>query len=121
VAESPPAALARIEAEISVALTEPHDQLVHRIAVALVEVAAAERVARNGNGNSRGVSAPKLCTICRARVAADHRTICHSCRGHQRRERERLRKAHVAELRRVAAGERGERAREVLLGEREMF
>jgi hypothetical protein len=108
--------LAKLEAEIGTALIEHHDQLVHRIAVALVEIAVADHAARNGNGNG---TTPKLCTICRARLAAKARTVCESCRKREQREPERLRKAHVAELERVAAGERGERAQAILLGERQ--
>jgi hypothetical protein len=95
--------LVKLEAEISVALTEHHDAIVHQVAIALVTIAVQERAASNGNGN---VTAPKLCTICRVRLAADQRTICHTCRRRQRNERERLRDAHAAELERVAAGER---------------
>jgi hypothetical protein len=107
--------LAKLEAEISTAPTEHHDEVVHRIAIALVEIAVAEHAARNGNGH---VSTPKLCTICRARIAANHRTVCHSCRGRERRERERLRAAHINELQAAANGGRGDRARELVLGER---
>jgi hypothetical protein len=63
--------LVKLEAEISAALVEHHDQLVHRIAVALVEVAVQERAAKTGN---RRVAGPKLCSVCRVRLAADART-----------------------------------------------
>jgi hypothetical protein len=56
-------ALAKLEAEIGQVLDEHRDELVHRIATALVEIAVQERAARNGNGR---VNAPKLCSICRA-------------------------------------------------------
>jgi hypothetical protein len=109
------ATLVKLEAEISAALTQHHDQLVHQIAIALVEAAAAEHVARSGNGH---VNAPKLCAICKARLAADARTVCHSCRGRQRRERERLRREHIdAELAAAARGERGHRARAIVVGD----
>jgi hypothetical protein len=81
-------ALSNLEAEIGQALDERRDEIVHRIAVALVEIAVRERAAKNGNGR---VSGPKVCAICRARLAAHHRTVCHACGGRERRERERLR------------------------------
>jgi hypothetical protein len=108
--------LVKLEAEISAALDEHHDQLVHRIAVALVEVAVQERAAKTGN---RRVAGPKLCSVCRVRLAADARTVCHSCRGRERRARERLRGARAAELRAAANGERGQRAKELVLGDRD--
>jgi hypothetical protein len=115
VSSEPASALERVEHEISVALHAHHDELVHRIAVALVEIAVAERAARNGTG---GATAPKLCTICRARLAADHRTICHSCRGRERRARERLRRISHGELEAARNGARGARAQALATGER---
>jgi hypothetical protein len=109
-------ALHQLESEISEALRAHHDAIVHQVAVAFVEAAAAEHVARNGNGH---VHAPKLCTICRVRLAADQRTVCHTCRRRQRNERERLRAEHTAEPERAAAGERGERAQAIALGDRQ--
>jgi hypothetical protein len=115
VVPGPAPALERVEHEISVALRDHYDELVHRIAVALVEIAVKERAAKNGTGE---VNAPKVCAICRARLAAHHRTICHACRGRERRERERLRQAHAAELAAISNGARGQRAAELVLGER---
>jgi hypothetical protein len=112
---APAPTLARLEAEIAAMLDARRDELVHQIAIVLVEAAAAEHATRNGNGP---IAAPRLCSICKARIAADARTVCHSCRGRQRRARDKLRGAHAAELARVAAGERGARAQELVLGER---
>jgi hypothetical protein len=106
--------LVRLEAEISTALTEHHDQLVRHIAIALVEIAVQERAAKNGNGR---VAGPKLCSVCRTRLAAEARTVCHTCRRRQRNERERLREAHAAEVAAAAQGERGLRAQALALGE----
>jgi hypothetical protein len=111
-----PSALQRLEHEISETLREHHEAIVHEIAVTLVTIAVHERAVKNGNTAPPG---PRLCSVCRARLAADQRRVCHSCRRRQRNERERLREAHAAELERVAAGERGERAQAIVLGERQ--
>jgi hypothetical protein len=70
--------LQKLEAEIDAALEAHRSAIAHLVAVALVEAAAAEHAARNGNG---GIAAPRLCSICKARLAANARTVCHSCRA----------------------------------------
>jgi hypothetical protein len=72
--------------EVDAALQAHRAEFAHMIALAFVEVAAHERAARNGNVDATG---PRLCTICRVRLAATARRECHSCRGKARRERER--------------------------------
>lgn len=114
VPESAPT-LAKLELELAATFREHADELAHRVALVLVEVAAAERAARNGNGQ---VAGPKLCTICRARLAARHRTVCGSCKARIGRERERLRCRQARELRAAANGDRGPRAAELANGTR---
>jgi hypothetical protein len=111
----PAPTLAKLENEIGAALDEHRGEIVHSIAVALVQIAVRERAANAGNEQARG---PRLCRLCRARLAADARTVCNSCRGRQRRERERLRDAYAAELANVANGRRGARAAELVNGSR---
>jgi hypothetical protein len=69
--------LTRLEAELAATFREHADELAHRVAIVLVEIAASERAARNGNS----IPGPKLCGVCRERLAARHRTVCNSCRG----------------------------------------
>lgn len=107
--------LAKLEAELAATIRERSDELGHLVAVALVEIAVSERAARNGDGRAAGA---RLCTICRGRLAAPARTICHSCRGRMRREQERLRQERAREVEAARNGERGELARQFATGER---
>jgi hypothetical protein len=116
VAESPPApTLAKLEAEVSAAVNEHHDEIVHQVAVALVQIVVEERASKNGDAPPRG---PRLCVVCKTRLAADARRECHSCTGRRRRARERLRAAHAAEVAAAANGMRGVRAAELATGAR---
>jgi hypothetical protein len=114
VAETSPT-LARIEAELAVVFRERSSDLAHLVAVTLVEIAVAERAAANGEAHTH---APRLCVICKTRLAAEARRECHSCRGRRRRARERLREARAAEFTAARNGERGELARQIATGER---
>jgi hypothetical protein len=108
--------LARLEDQIGAVLDAHRDELAHTIAVALVEVAAAAHVAQNGNGR---IDAPRLCRVCKARLAASARTVCNACRRRDQRARERLRQEHIdGELEAAARGERGVRAQGFARGER---
>ena len=108
-------ALIALEDEVRQALAERHDELVHRIAVALVEVAAAEHTARNGTSR---VAVPRLCRVCRIKLAATNRNVCNACRRREQRERERLRQVHADELKAISNGARGARAAELMRGAR---
>jgi hypothetical protein len=105
--------LAALEVELAAVIREQSDRIAHRLALVLVELAVNERRARNGDGH---VTAPRLCAVCRVRLAADQRTVCHSCRGVARRERERLRQKAARQLADAANGHHGERARELVTG-----
>jgi hypothetical protein len=105
--------LARLEAELAMTFQERSADLAHFVARALVELAAEEHAARNGNGRPAG---PKLCGSCRMRLAARHRTICDSCRGRLRRQREQFRSRQAHERLAAANGKRGPRAKELALG-----
>jgi hypothetical protein len=105
--------LAKLEAELAAALEEHHDAIVARLARILVEMAVQEHY---GNELASG---PKLCASCRVTLAAPQRTVCHSCRRRQRNERARLRQALTDEREAALAGERGERARQLVAGERQ--
>ncbi|TML26002.1 MAG: hypothetical protein E6G26_12805 [Actinobacteria bacterium] len=108
-------ALAKLEAELAAALTEHHDEIVRAVARILIAMAVEEHHGRNGNVPPAG---PKLCSSCGKRLAAPARSVCHSCRGRDRRLREKLRSAHEAERAAAAAGQRGPRAAELARGER---
>jgi hypothetical protein len=107
--------LARLENVLGTALDEHRDTIITQLARILVAMAVEEHHGTsNGNGRPAG---PKRCTICGG-LAAPQRTVCNACRKRQQRERERLRRAHGRELEAAARGERGERARELVLGAR---
>jgi hypothetical protein len=105
-------ALRKLEDQIGRILDEHRDAIARQVAIALVQLVAEERARANGTP----LPGPRLCARCRVRLAARARTVCDSCRGRERRERERLRDAHAAELRAAATGARGPRGREVVLG-----
>jgi hypothetical protein len=111
--------LAKLEAELDAALREHHDSIVRQLARILVGMAVDEY--RGDVHHDDG--APKLCAACGTRLAASRRTICHSCRGKQRRRLEKLRRASAAErdaeLQAARNGHRGERARQLASGERQ--
>jgi hypothetical protein len=115
VAEVVTPALARLEAEIAAVLDERRDEIVGQLARILVAMAVEARHGeRSRNGRPLG---PKRCTVCGG-LAAPARTICHSCRGRIRRERERLRQAKNGELEAARNGARGPRAQELATGDR---
>jgi hypothetical protein len=108
-------ALRKLETELADALAEHLNAIAHQLARALIGMAVEEHRARHGDG---GPAEPRLCTSCRARLAAPQRTVCHSCRRRQRNERARLRQEAAAERAAARNGQRGPRAKELALGER---
>jgi hypothetical protein len=115
VSELATSALTRLEDEIRAALREHEDEIVTAVARVLVGTAIE---ARNGGKSRNGRKpGPRLCAC--GRLAAPARTVCNSCRGRMRCERERLRQAHTAELVAAAAGRHGPRAKDLLAGERQ--
>jgi hypothetical protein len=107
--------LERLEAELARYLDEQRDVLAARMARILVAMAVeAHYASRNRNGRAPG---PKRCTIC-GDLAAPSRTVCHSCRGRLRRQKEKLRRISHGELAAARNGHRGERAREFANGDR---
>jgi hypothetical protein len=108
--------LAKIEAEIDAALREHHDALVQLLARALISLAVQEHYDKTRG--ERHNSGPRLCADCRVNLAAERRTICHSCRRRRRNEQARLRRAAFAEEQAARNGYRGERARELATGAR---
>jgi hypothetical protein len=114
VSELATSALTRLEDEIRAAITEHEDEIVTAVARVLVGTAIE---ARNGGKSRNGRRpGPRLCAC--GRLAAPARTVCNSCRGRMRRDRERLRRQALDEHAAAAAGQRGERARELVAGER---
>jgi hypothetical protein len=107
-------ALAKLEAELDAALREHHDAIVSRLARILVGMAVEE----HHGAARRDAGTPKLCAACGTRLAAPARTVCHSCRGKQRRQRDKLRQAFNAEVAAARNGSRGERARQIAVGQR---
>jgi hypothetical protein len=110
--------LAKLEAELDAALREHHDSIVRQLARILVGMAVEEH---HGSADC-DADTPKLCAACGTRLAAPARTVCHGCRGKQRRQRDKLRRAFAderdAELQAARNGHRGERARQIAAGER---
>jgi hypothetical protein len=67
--------LVKLEAEISAALTERHDQLVHRIAVALVEIAVQARKATTARRSSASSVRPDSPPTCQATAPPVDRSV----------------------------------------------
>jgi hypothetical protein len=107
--------LQRLEAELGRYLDEQRDVIVGRLARILVGMAVeAHHGSRSRNGRPGG---PKRCSICDG-LAAPARTICHSCRGRIRRQKERLLDVRVHEVEAARNGHRGVRAAELASGAR---
>jgi hypothetical protein len=106
--------LAKLEAELDAALREHHDSILRQLARILVAMAVEEH---HGDAR-RAADKPRLCAACGSRLAAPQRSICHSCRGKQRRQRDKLRRAFDVEVAAARNGSRGERAQQIAVGER---
>ena len=110
--------LAKLEAELDAALHEHNDEIVRAVARILIAMAVEEH---HGEAQ-RDADTPRLCAACGTRLAAPRRTVCHSCRGKQRRWQEKLRRTSTverdAELQAARNGHRGERARQIAAGDR---